>query len=80
MTEFTYIESHGAGTEEVWLSLSLKNACITGFFDVESIQKLHAALGASLNEVAANKEKLEEFNSERFHPTGREPAKHWSEK
>jgi hypothetical protein len=68
---FENFDTHATGTELVWLSLSVRNATIHGFFDYEAIKDLHSALGKSLAEVEKNKEKLEEFNSERFHPTGR---------
>lgn len=72
MSTIDYLDCHASGHEQVWLAVrGSAGGSIYTFLDVDEARRLHAALGKALSEADANREKLEEFNSERFHPTGR---------
>jgi hypothetical protein len=65
------IEAEATGADEPWLRVQLDHASIHGFVSGDRLGEI----AKHLTEVHAKwlkaRERLDEFNSERFHPTGR---------
>jgi hypothetical protein len=65
------IEAEAVGADEPWLSVRLDQASIYGFVSGDRLGEI----AKHLTEVHAKwlkaRERLDDFNSERFHPTGR---------
>jgi hypothetical protein len=65
------IEAGADGADDPWFAVHIDNASIGGFIDGGKLGEIAQHLTEVHSKWLKARERLDEFNSERFHPTGR---------
>jgi hypothetical protein len=64
-------EADADSADAPWFSVSVDNANISGYIDGKQLGEIAKHLTEVHSKWLRARERLDDFNSERFHPTGR---------